>query len=440
MLASASFSTGTLNSPFSNSTSVNLSSEGSANLSDRRCCDPLNTFTTNTPDSPNESWLVVVFSMQINTSGGTKETEQNDETVIPCGRPDASFVVTTETPLANRESAFRNSDSETAIRSFENLSYRKTSCKNSRFDKTDAITDNLQAMTRMDEFLSAARRDVDGTLDALVPTADTEPVKLHQAIRWSLFAGGKRVRPALVFAAGVTFGADRGKLIKTAAAVEMIHTYSLIHDDLPAMDDDDLRRGKPTCHKQFGEATAILAGDVLQTLCFKTVAEDESLPSSIRLKLISLIAAAAGTPNGMVAGQQLDIDAEGKTLDRESIDRIHRGKTGAIISAAVIAGATIGGASDDELKALKVYGENLGSLFQITDDLLDVTQATETLGKTAGKDAVSEKATYAGLLGIDGALAAAQDVRRRASDALDAIRRDTHLLADIVEMIAERTR
>jgi geranylgeranyl pyrophosphate synthase len=295
-------------------------------------------------------------------------------------------------------------------------------------------------MTEMDDFLSLARRDVDGALDALVPTADTEPVKLHQAIRWSLFAGGKRIRPVLVFAAGVTFGADRNTLIKTAAAIELVHTYSLIHDDLPAMDDDDLRRGKPTCHKQFGDATAILAGDVLQTLGFKAVAEDDKLTSDIRLKLISLITAAAGTPYGMVAGQQLDIDAEGKTATRESVDLIHRGKTGAIISAAVIAGATIGGASDEELKDLKVYGENLGSLFQITDDLLDVTQATETLGKTAGKDAASEKATYASLLGIDGALAAAQDVRRRASDALDAISRDTHLLADLIDMIAERTR
>src|SRR5260221_10278126 len=166
-------------------------------------------------------------------------------------------------------------------------------------------------MTLLDPYLDEVTREVDRALDSLIPDAATPPVKLHEAIRWSLFAGGKRIRPAILFAAGRTFGAATESLLRTAAAVEMIHTYSLIHDDLPAMDDDDLRRGKATCHKQFGEATAVLAGDVLQTLAFKAVADDETLTSETRVRLISMLANASGTPSGMVSGQQLDLDAEG---------------------------------------------------------------------------------------------------------------------------------
>ncbi|MEO7538470.1 MAG: polyprenyl synthetase family protein, partial [Pyrinomonadaceae bacterium] len=167
-------------------------------------------------------------------------------------------------------------------------------------------------MTALQEFIDEVRVEVDRALDSLVPAADVEPLRLHQAIRWSLFGSGKRIRPAIVFATGKTFGARSDQLVRTAAAIEMIHTYSLIHDDLPSMDDDDLRRGRATCHKQFGEATAILAGDVLQTLAFKAIADDESLSVDVRLRLISVIASASGTPLGMVAGQQLDLDAEGK--------------------------------------------------------------------------------------------------------------------------------
>src|SRR5436190_2868409 len=178
-------------------------------------------------------------------------------------------------------------------------------------------------MIELTAFLDGVRRQTDATLERLVPQPDVEPRRLHEAIRWSLFAGGKLIRPAILTAVGRTFGAVDEQLMRTAAAVEMIHTYSLIHDDLPSMDDDDMRRGKATCHKQFGEATAILAGDCLQTLAFKTVADDESLSSEIRIKLISLIAEAAGTPTGMVAGQQLDLDAEGQTLGVEEIEQIH---------------------------------------------------------------------------------------------------------------------
>ncbi|MGI8495668.1 MAG: polyprenyl synthetase family protein, partial [Pyrinomonadaceae bacterium] len=236
------------------------------------------------------------------------------------------------------------------------------------------------------EFFDDCKRRVDEALEKLIPAENVEPKTLHRAIRWSLFAGGKRFRPALVLAVGKTFGASKEKLLKTAAAIEMIHTYSLIHDDLPAMDDDELRRGRATCHKKFDEATAILAGDALQTLAFQAVAEDENLNYKIRVKLISELARAAGTPTGMVAGQQLDLKAEGKKISLADLEKIHRSKTGAMICAATRSGVIIAEAGKAELEAVSDYSAHLGLLFQITDDLLDVTQTTEVLGKTAGKD------------------------------------------------------
>ena len=240
-------------------------------------------------------------------------------------------------------------------------------------------------------------------------------------------------------AVGSTFGATNRQLLTTAAAVEMIHTYSLIHDDLPSMDNDDLRRGKAACHKEFGEATAILAGDVLQTLAFKAVANDESLGAETRLKLISLLADASGTPNGMVAGQQLDLDAVSKELSIDEIEKIHRQKTGALISAAAVAGAIIGQASDAELAAVEKYAAKLGLLFQITDDLLDVTQPTATLGKTAGKDAAAEKATYPRFYGVEKTRAMADTIHEEASEALSPIKRDTSLLSSMADLIVNRT-
>lgn len=295
-------------------------------------------------------------------------------------------------------------------------------------------------MIEVAEFLDTVCRITDAALERSVPSADVGPRRLHEAIRWSLFAGGKRIRPAILFAAGQTFNAAFDDLTATAAAVEMIHTYSLIHDDLPAMDDDDLRRGKATCHKQFGEATAILAGDVLQTLAFKAIAEDEKLSSDTRIKLISLIAAAAGTPSGMVAGQQLDLDAEGQTLNITEIEQIHRGKTGAMISASALAGAIIGNASPSELSAVESYASNLGLLFQITDDLLDVTQASETLGKTAGKDVTAEKATYPSHFGVEKTRMMAAQIRDEACKALQLIKHDTRLLHQFADLILNRTR
>jgi geranylgeranyl pyrophosphate synthase len=295
-------------------------------------------------------------------------------------------------------------------------------------------------MSELDEFLRMVRDKTDATLERIVPKPETPPVRLHHAVCWSLFAGGKRIRPAILFATGQTFGAHFDRLAATAAAVEMIHTYSLIHDDLPAMDDDDMRRGKATCHKQFGEATAILAGDVLQTMAFKALADDEKLSSEVRIKLISLIAGAAGSPSGMVAGQQLDLDAEGRTLSIDDIEQIHRGKTGAMISASALAGAIIGGASETELSAVETYASKLGLLFQITDDLLDVTQESKTIGKTAGKDVTAQKATYPGNLGIEKTRETAFRIRDEAYHALSSLTRDTKLLTELADLILNRTR
>lgn len=293
-------------------------------------------------------------------------------------------------------------------------------------------------MLTLADFLTDVRARIDAALDELIPRADISPTRLHEAIRWSVFAGGKRVRPAIVFAVGVTFGASRTNLVRTAAAVEMIHTYSLIHDDLPAMDDDDLRRGRATSHRQFDEATAILAGDVLQTLAFKAIATDEVLSPEKRIKLISLMADAAGTPSGMVAGQQLDLDAEGATLSIAALEKIHRQKTGALITASAVAGAIIGEAEEAELVAIRTFAEKLGLLFQITDDLLDVTQGTAELGKTAGKDAAAAKATYPGHYGVEKSHELATQICTEAGAELAALPRDTSLLRGLAEMIAQR--
>ena len=280
---------------------------------------------------------------------------------------------------------------------------------------------------------------VEVELNNLLPASGAAPEKVHQAIRWSMFAGGKRFRPALLLATGEAFGAPVTALIKTACAFEMIHTYSLIHDDLPSMDDDDLRRGRPTCHVRFGEATAILAGDALQTLAFRTIAEDEQLDLATRVALISELARASGTQEGMVAGQALDMEAEARQVNARELEDIHRHKTGALIVAAARSGAIIGKATEAELDAVTTYGWHLGLLFQITDDLLDITASAEDLGKTPGKDAQSRKATYPGLYGIEETREAAANAHRAGCDALDRIDRSTTVLREIVDFILNRT-
>ena len=297
---------------------------------------------------------------------------------------------------------------------------------------------NIIAETEAREFLTSCRELIDSLLDQLIPKENAEPERVHSAIRWSLFAGGKRFRPALLLATGQTFGAAQNDLLRTACALEMIHTYSLIHDDLPAMDNDDLRRGRPTCHVKFGEATAILAGDALQALAFQTIAEDERLSPELRVQLIAEIARAAGTPEGMVAGQALDLEAESRDVSVEELERIHHRKTGALIRAAARCGAIIAGANQKELEAVTDYATNLGLLFQITDDLLDVTATAEDLGKTPGKDVRARKATYPALYGIEATHAQLEMVHRSACETLERIERLTPLLQSIAGFILKR--
>ena len=269
-------------------------------------------------------------------------------------------------------------------------------------------------------YLNEKRLLVEDALARCMLPAEGVLVAHMEAMRYSLFAGGKRVRPVLCLATAESLGTDPAPLLPLACALECIHTYSLIHDDLPAMDDDELRRGKPTNHVVFGEAGAILAGDGLLTFAFDLLS-DPSLNGLIsdgaRLRLIQVVSRAAG-PLGMVGGQALDVASEGKAVDFETLRTIHRCKTGALITASVQAGAIIGGADDVQYGALTSYGEAIGLAFQIYDDLLNVEGTTEELGKAAGSDADREKATYPGFFGVDGTKAKAEEAVAAAQAAL----------------------
>ena len=302
-----------------------------------------------------------------------------------------------------------------------------------------ANANDLAAVAEAHAYLADARTLVDSHLELLVPTDTQEPRAVHAAMRWSLFAGGKRLRPALVLATGAAFGACAERLTHTACAFELIHTYSLVHDDLPAMDDDDLRRGRPTCHIRFGEATAILAGDALQTLAFQIIAEDAQLDARVRVRLIAELARAAGTPAGMIAGQAHDLSAESRAdVTAAELDSIHEHKTGALIVAAARAGALIAEADEREVGSVSDYAAALGLLFQITDDLLDVTATAETLGKTPGKDARAQKATYPALHGLEATNARARAVYTQTLEALAQIEKPTTVLRSIARLILER--
>ncbi len=291
----------------------------------------------------------------------------------------------------------------------------------------------------LQDFLAQCSLDVEAALERLLPAATTVPLKVHEAMRWSVFGGGKRLRPALLLAVGQAFSAPADHLLASVCALEMIHTYSLIHDDLPAMDDDELRRGRETCHVRFDEATAILAGDALQTLAFQTIAEDEQLPAAARVRIISEIARGAGTPYGMVAGQACDLDAESKAVSGAELASIHALKTGALIVAAARCGAIIGNAGDTELSAITDYGARLGLLFQITDDLLDVTATADVLGKTPGKDARANKATYPALYGIEATRRQAIQIHEQARASLQSLNRSTELLHSIADYTLHRS-
>jgi geranylgeranyl diphosphate synthase type II len=292
--------------------------------------------------------------------------------------------------------------------------------------------------TMIQEYFREIIAAVDSWLDRLLPAADAPPAVIHKAMRYSVFAGGKRLRPILLIATGEIFGAAESELMPAACALEMIHTYSLIHDDLPAMDDDVLRRGRSTCHVAYGEAMAILAGDALLTHAFRTLAAHGPEDAAIRLRVMAEVAQAAGTVGALIGGQVLDIQHENLAVDAEVLESIHRAKTGALIRCAVRVGAILGRASESELESLTEYGEKSGLAFQIADDLLDETGSSAELGKTAGKDAAAHKATYTALFGINGARARAETLCREAIAALDRIPRETPVLAAISRFIIGR--
>jgi geranylgeranyl pyrophosphate synthase len=252
----------------------------------------------------------------------------------------------------------------------------------------------------LDAFRARCTARVEATLDALLPHATVQPDRLHESMRYVVLGGGKRIRPLLSYAAGAALGVDPALLDRPACAVELIHAYSLIHDDLPAMDDDDLRRGRPTCHRAFDEATAILAGDALQTLAFQALAEAPGLDAARRIAMVASLARASGS-RGMVGGQALDLAAEGNVQDVAMLEHIHIHKTGALIRAAVQMGILAHDAPDpDHVARLDRYAKCVGLAFQIQDDVLDVEGDTDLIGKTAGRDQMLEKATYPALVGL----------------------------------------
>ena len=289
----------------------------------------------------------------------------------------------------------------------------------------------------LDDYLRQRRMRVDGELDRLLPSADAVPLSVHAAMRHSVFAGGKRIRPILAIATAEACGGAPG-IDVAACALECVHTYSLIHDDLPALDNDDFRRGKPTCHKAYGEACAILAGDALLTLAFKITAGVDAPPET-RVALIQELAAAAGTEAGMIAGQIADIEAENRLPSADSVEYIHRAKTAALIRASVRFGALCAGADSASYTALSDFGGQVGLGFQIVDDILDVVSSSEELGKTVGKDRSQSKATYPALYGIDGSRARARQCLDRALAAIQQFGDEARHLRNLANLIVTRT-
>ncbi|HYA38408.1 MAG TPA: farnesyl diphosphate synthase [Candidatus Methylomirabilis sp.] len=293
-------------------------------------------------------------------------------------------------------------------------------------------------MSSFPDRLRRLQQRAERALDARLPAAGTAPAHLHEAMRYATLDGGKRVRASLVYATGEAVGAPDAALDAPACAVELIHAYSLVHDDLPSMDDDDLRRGKPTCHKAYDEATALLAGDALQSLAFELLSTEPTLSAAQRLRMIALLAGAAGS-RGMAGGQSVDLAAAGKSLALAELEDMHRRKTGALIRAAVLLGAYAREDLDSaRLKALDEYSRAIGLAFQITDDILDVEGVTETLGKKPGVDRDRGKATYASLLGLAEAKARAKTLHRHALESLAPLGDNGGLLAEMASFIIER--
>jgi len=288
--------------------------------------------------------------------------------------------------------------------------------------------------------LVALSSRADEALARALPDETQPPVELHRAMRYAVLGGGKRLRPLLVYATGLAFGAAPDRLDASAAAVELIHAYSLVHDDLPAMDDDDLRRGRPTCHVVFGEAMAILAGDALQALAFEVLANDPALAAdpANHLAMLRTLAGACGS-HGMAGGQAFDLAAVGHVLDAAELERMHVHKTGALIRASVRLGALAAGVRDARaLDALETYGHAIGLAFQIRDDLLDIEADTAQLGKTAGKDVAANKPTYPAILGIDASRAELATLTARALAAIEPLDARVDALSDLARFVSGR--
>lgn len=272
-------------------------------------------------------------------------------------------------------------------------------------------------MSDLKTYLAQRCQIIDAALDQLIPSAETRPVSLHKAMRHSVFAGGKRLRPILTLAAAEACGGSIENAMPSACAVECLHTYSLIHDDLPCMDDDDMRRGVPTCHIVFGEAIALLAGDALQALAFELTARTPATSRHTTSSLVSELARTAGSLH-LVGGQVADLEGEQKKLPLEDLRFVHEGKTAALLTTSIKLGAMSADATAEQLQALHDFGMATGLAFQIIDDILDVTQTSEKLGKSAGKDVASEKSTYPALMGLDASRAEAHRLTTAAHDAL----------------------
>jgi geranylgeranyl diphosphate synthase type II len=290
------------------------------------------------------------------------------------------------------------------------------------------------------ETLEQGQHIIDQALEKLLPRAEQRPESIHRAMRHSVFAGGKRLRPVLCMeAARMIAGRLPSGIEELGSALEMLHTYSLIHDDLPALDNDELRRGKPTCHVAFGEAIAILAGDALQTQAYEVLARLQC-PAEARVRIIEEIARGTGTVDGMIGGQVKDLEAERQAPDAATLEYIHRSKTGALITASLVTGGIYAGGSHAEIQRLRDFGRAIGLAFQIADDVLDVTQSSEQLGKTAGKDAASEKATYPALFGIEESLNQADALVTSGCNALEFFGQRSQTLKDLARYLVQRTK
>jgi farnesyl diphosphate synthase len=287
-------------------------------------------------------------------------------------------------------------------------------------------------------WMKAVQAGAEAALDRFLPAASQVPAKLHEAMRYTVLGGGKRVRPLLVHASGALFGADADALARAAGAVEMIHAYSLVHDDMPCMDDDDLRRGKPTVHVAYDEATALLVGDALQAQAFEVLAGTATVPAARLVTMVHLLAGAAGSA-GMCGGQAIDLDSVGISLTLDQLERMHQLKTGAMLRVSVLLGALAGrDLAPHEQEALAAYSRAIGLAFQVVDDVLDATEDSATLGKTAGKDAADNKPTYVSILGLAPSKALAEQLRREAHDALAPFGEQALRLREIADLIVQR--